>query len=261
MSRRYQQGNVVKYGNWWIVRFRVDVPNQPARSLTYERICPVNGPGSMAVGERRRKAAQILKDKGVNSHEVFAQANNGTTFSAQAKWFMDNAATRKRNPIKAATASGWQNILDKWLDPNLGEMPLASINNGTLKALVSKMSEAGLSAKTIISYAQLVKLVVASAVDDKTGEPLFPVKWNHDFIDMPVVGKQHQPTFTADEMTKIAKSGNVLFTLLAATGLRAGEALGLEIKNISDDFTTLSIEQSAWEGDIQSPRPTTQSAL
>jgi hypothetical protein len=45
MSRRYQQGNVVKYGNWRIVRFRIDVPNQDRRALTYERICPVNGPG------------------------------------------------------------------------------------------------------------------------------------------------------------------------------------------------------------------------
>jgi hypothetical protein len=73
-------------------------------------------------------------------------------------------------------------------------LPLASITNGTLKDLVTNMSAAGLSAKTIINYSQLVKLVVASAVDEKTGEPLFPRKWNHDFVDMPVLGKQHQPT-------------------------------------------------------------------
>jgi len=62
MSRRYQAGNVVKYGNWWIVRFRIDVPNQDQRILTYERICPIKGPGHLSVHDRRDRAASILKE-------------------------------------------------------------------------------------------------------------------------------------------------------------------------------------------------------
>jgi integrase len=62
------------------------------------------------------------------------------------------------------------------------------------------------------------------------------------------------PIFTEDEMTEIAESGNMLFILLAATGLRAGEVLGLEIKHVQDDCSTLSIEQSAWKSDVQSPK-------
>lgn len=46
----------------------------------------------------------------------------------------------------------------------------------------------------------------------------------------------------------------MLYILLAATGLRVGEALGLEIKHLCDDCTTISIEQSLWEGDIQAPK-------
>jgi integrase len=59
-------------------------------------------------------------------------------------------------------------------------------------------------------------------------------------------------------MTKIvaAASGReqILYVLLAATGLRIGEALGLEVKHLSDDCTTLSVEQSLFAGKIQSPK-------
>ncbi len=257
MSRRYQTGHVVKYGNWWIVRFRTDVPNQTRRSLTYERICPIEGPGRLPVGEIRRRAASILEKKGVNNPEQFAQMNNGTTFKQQADWFMTWVITRKRKPVKTATADSWQNCLDKWLISILGDLPLAAINNSTLKDLVTKLSEAKLSPKTIINYSQVFKLVVASAVDKKTGDQLFPIKWNHDFVDMPAVGKQHQPSFTEAEMATIVGKPDqwqMLYVLLAATGLRVGEGLGLEIKHLSDDCTTLSVEQSLWEGKIQAPK-------
>ena len=69
--------------------------------------------------------------------------------------------------------------------------------------------------------------MVASAIGDD-GEELFPRKWNHDFLDMPLVEKQHQPTFTAETMSAIVEKADgqeqVLYALLAGTGLRIGEA-------------------------------------
>jgi integrase len=46
----------------------------------------------------------------------------------------------------------------------------------------------------------------------------------------------------------------VLYALLAGSGLRVGEALGLEIKHLSSDCRTITVEQSCWEGDIQTPK-------
>ena len=51
---------------------------------------------------------------------------------------------------------------------------LQDVNNGTLKALVTKMVNAGLSAKSVNSYAGLTKLVVASAMD-QNGEQLYRI--------------------------------------------------------------------------------------
>jgi hypothetical protein len=49
------------------------------------------------------------------------------------------------------------------------------------------------------TYSQVVKSVVASAVNEE-GEQLFPRKWNHEFVDMPVVdkSKQNTPHFTSE---------------------------------------------------------------
>jgi site-specific recombinase XerD len=119
------------------------------------------------------------------------------------------------------------------------------------------MSQAKLSAKTIVSYSDLFKHVVASAVDNKTDNQLFPITWNHEFVDMPIIGEQRQPSLAENEMTQaVVASGSMqmLFVLLAATGLRVGEALGLEIKHLTDHCTTISVEQFVWEGDIQTPK-------
>jgi hypothetical protein len=86
---------------------------------------------------------------------------------------------------------------------------------------------------------------VASAVNEE-GEQVFPRKWNHEFIDMPIVqkSKQNTPHFTGEVVTGIIKSSKgykqMFLALLTGTGLRAGEAMGIEIdKHISVDFKTL----------------------
>lgn len=57
-------------------------------------------------------------------------------------------------------------------------------------------------------------------------------------------------------MTAIAAGSKgreqMLYVLLGASGLRFGEALGLEIdKHVSDDCSTLLIRQKVWNGRVQ----------
>jgi integrase len=258
MARRGQVGKIEVSGKWYVVRFWKYPPGQD-RVHASEKICPTDWriPGYLAKGARRRRANEIVEANGVNDNQQFVEANVGVTFREQAEWFLNHSMKRKRNPVKPATIPTWQNCVDKWLNPNLGDIPLAGVNNATVKGLVVKMDEAGLSPKTISNYVGLAKLIVASSIDEN-GEQLFPRKWNHDFIDMPIVQKQHQPTFAAETMSSIVRKAEgqeqVLYSLLAGTGLRVGEALGLEIRHLSADCRTITVEQSCWEGDIQTPK-------
>ena len=144
--------------------------------------------------------------------------------------------------------------MENWLNPNIGDMPLDNIKNLALKNLGVTMVKGGLGASAIRAYIQVVKMVVASAVNAE-GEALYPRKWNHDFIDLPVVKDQKQPIFAGDAVTGIVAAPaknyhRVLYTLCAASGLRFGEALGIDIKNVSPDGGTIKICQKAWRGQL-----------
>ena len=78
----------------------------------------------------------------------------------------------------------------------------------------------------------------------------------YEFIDMPVIDKKKQktPCFTDEVVTGIVRIATglhrMLFILCAAAGLRIGKALGIDIKNISPDCSTIVIKQKAWRGEI-----------
>jgi integrase len=215
--------------------------------------------------ERKRRAREIVAESGADKPELLNRVqavNLGVTFQQQADLWLRSMQKRKRKPIKLATMKGWENQLKKWLNPNLGAMPVADINNRTLKELVLKMTDAGLSPQTLHTYIKTVKMVVASAVNEE-GEELYPRKWNSAFIDLPEVIDQRTPTFTCEDLTHIVAASKgqsrLLFALLGGSGLRAGEALGLEIQDISPDASTIVVKQSVWNGQKQTPK--THSAL
>ncbi len=209
----------------------------------------------------RQRLREFLEREGINSKEAFHQNTApALTFRQQADWWLAALPKRKRRPVKPATVSGWRDALNAWLLPNLGEKLLADVSNKAARELIEKMSAAGLSAKTIVNYVQVVKLVVASAVNDE-GEQVYPRTWNSDFIQLPVVrkDKQHRPTVTDADLKEILSNTKkrkyvMLFSLLAATGLRVGEALALRSTDFGPDCRVLYVRRSVWRGTEQEPK-------
>ena len=258
MRSRFQEGCLQKSGDWVVVRFRVDTP--AGRELKSEKVCPSSGLDLLTKAEQRRRAAEIIQAAGVNQTEQIRQVTQSVTFAQQAERFLEQARKRRRKPISPATYDGWRNCLDKWLIPNIGQTMLQDVNNGTVKALVTKMVNAGLSAKTVNTYAGLVKLVVASAIDEN-GEQLYPRKWNHDFIEMPLITNQHRPTFTSEQVMSILDKtkgqAQMLILLAAATALRLGELLGLSVEDVSDKGLTITVRKQAYRGRVAERLKTT----
>jgi integrase len=185
---------------------------------------------------------------------------HGVTFRQQAEIWLDEVKKRKSKPVAPSTLSTWECALENWLYPNIGDTPLDGVNNREVKNLVTKMHESGkLGPSAIRAYVLVVKMVVASAVDEE-GLELHPRKWNHKFIDFPKLKKKKQPAFTGETVTGIlataVKSARkqkqrdypMLYVLCAAGGLRFGEALGIDIKHISPDCSTIKIDQRVWRG-------------
>jgi integrase len=192
-----------------------------------------------------------------------------TTFRQQAEWWLGEiragrvVSRKRRTQIKPATIAGYESAV-KWLNSFVGDTHLSEIKNDVAKQLMLQM-RASLSDKTTVNYFQVVRSVVASAVSNE-GEQLFPRNWNFQFIGLPIVDerKQTRPTLSVNEVEHIIQRGKnryrILFALLAGTGLRIGEALGLRIgEHISDDCSTIKVRQSVWGSSVQSPK--TQNAV
>jgi integrase len=226
------------YGQVW-----VDVPGKERQRKFYQLgVCRTRS-------EAKRRLKEMIERDGINSTVEIAQSIDSVTFDQQAEWWIKAIEDgrvlhrRKRTRIKPATIDGYKCAIS-WLSPHIGKTPLANIKNAAAKELVANMKQAGLSDKTIVSYFQVLQSVIASVVNDE-GEQVHPRTWDSHFIGLPVVNpkKQNRPTRTAKEIEKIiAASRNryrVLYSLLAGTGLRIGEALALKIgQHISDNCST-----------------------
>jgi integrase len=266
MSQRSGQvGTVVKVGGWYRVRFRIDIPGQFERKQMSIRICPTSGPALLSKTERERRKIEIVTEHGANSVEHFEQVaaiDNGTTFRAQAKKWLHHSINRKRNPIAEPTVAGYESYLKNHLNPLIGDLPLADVNNGTLKTLVTKLTDAGLGPKTIHNIVQAMEGVVASALNEN-GEELYPRKWNFDFADMPVIVNQHTPSLTGEEISALvaAMQGQerMLGILIATSGLRIGELSALQVNHLIEN--ALCVEQTVWHGRVRKRKGKSQNFL
>jgi hypothetical protein len=177
--RTGQLGTVVQHSKTWnptapcYGKFWVDVQGSPTRKRQTVAlgICKTKS-------SARQRLREYLDREGVNSKESFHQNTApAITFRQQADSWIASLPSRRRRPVKPATISGWRDALNAWLLPHLGEKLLAEVSNKAVRELVEKMSAVNLSAKPIVNYIQVVKLVIASAVDDE-GQEIYPRKWN-----------------------------------------------------------------------------------
>jgi hypothetical protein len=156
--------------------------------------------------ERKRRCREIVASSGADTVEHFnkvvkQQPTAVLAFREQAKLWLERLRTRKRKPVAEGTIEDWERTLNNWINPYIGDCQVSEVNNGMLKQLVAVMSKAGLSAKSIENYIQVPKMVVASVLDED-GNQVYARKWNHDFIDMPVVeeSEQNRPSFSSETL-------------------------------------------------------------
>ena len=195
--RTYQAGSVFQKGRnrteEWLPdapaygRFWKDVPDEPPQRI----IVPLGFCRTRTIAER--KCWEHIVKLGINSTRRFVESTCNVTFKQQAEVWLRSLANRKRNPLEQTTIDTRRYALDKWIYPQLGNLYLPDVNNHALKELVERMAAALLSPATIRDYSNIVKSVVASALDEN-GEEKFPRKWNPEYIDAPLVKDQRQPT-------------------------------------------------------------------
>jgi len=256
MSRRSgQNGTVVIQSGWYRVRWRMDVVGQEERVNMSERIAPVvfdkEGRPKPPSQEIRRLAREIVERSGANSKEHFERVVLGVeTFKERAEAWLREVRTRRFGKYKTSTLPTIEGALRKHVYPVIGDLPLAQVNNKSCKPLVEAMFNSGLSVCSVNNYMRLVLQLVRSLKDPETGEPIHRLKWNREYLGLPKIVKdeQHVPSMMAGQVEKLVSESNddeqALYVIGAATGMRIGEILGLEVRHIVNNGRTLVVEQS-----------------
>ena len=261
----YQEGR--KQTDEWLpnkpayLRIYLDIPGQ------YERVKHNEPLGKSATREEaRRKADRWIMRNGINDREKleFALQPSEITFRSQAAWWLSEIASgrlksRQRNKrgqkIRVSTLDAYTTAV-AYLNDKIGDRTLATFDNGEMKELISTMEaetkengEPRFAPKTIVNYYLIAAAVFATAKDRK-GKQLFPRQWDLNYIGLPAVDKKTQktPTLEATEIETILAAAKklyrVLYCLLAGSGLRISEALGLEIgKHFSADCSIVYVRQ------------------
>lgn len=195
---------------------------------------------------------------------------NDQTFSNQSAAWLKDLAQRKRNPLAPASLRAFGVYVRK-LTPMIGDTPLADINNGVAKQIVTTLCDQGLSPKTVNEILATFKAVVASAVDPATGRSIFPVEWNSKFIDAPQIKDQDQPCATKKDVERCIKDAassqeRLFYALLAGTGLRVAEALSLRVQgnqqqtSWNESAASIDVRSSIHRGKEQ-PRVKTRASI
>jgi integrase len=143
----------------------------------------------------------------------------------------------------------------------VAELVLADFNNGEAKKLIARIKAMipKFSNKTIVTYFQTVQNVIAS-VEKDNGDKMYPRDWNLVFIGLPKIDirKQNKPAVDGPEIETILSKAKApyptLYALLAGSGLRPGEAVGLRVEHVLDNGSRLVITQSVWGGKEQAPK-------
>lgn len=141
------------------------------------------------------------------------------------------------NPARPKTLAAYRSTIRVHLLPRLGQMDLSEIaqqNNRLLRDMVRDL-RIEYKPASIRFVVTLAKQVLESA-KDANGLPAYPMRWASDYIDLPEIRDQKQPTITSEELRAVVQDGpdRVLYAFLAASGLRISEALGLVREDVQD---------------------------
>ncbi len=240
---RYQEGAWQNKSGSWYFSYR-----DRNGKLKQRRVGPSKGRDKLRLQERYDRKQALLDEEFPTVAEI-AETQHAVTESllnvkmAGDSWLHDSQ-TRSRGPISANTARIYGHYLTHWICPVVGALLLSDLKSKNAKPIFDAMKAAGASSSVMNDVATILQQILWSVVDEETDRPLYDWKLSLDRMDVPEVEEKEGRAFVAEQIYAIRQRASgqyrVLIGLLAATGIRIGEAFAIEIGGDPEKVTTLS---------------------
>jgi integrase len=249
--KRYQQGSVYLVGkskDKWVGRYREDVIGIDGNARRVRR--------EVILGSKRDLPTKRLAQRRMDS--VLSRINGldyrpgrvATFEEFVERWKVEVLITQQPSSIRAVKSH-----LKCHIVPQLAKLRLEQFNVENQQTFITRMFERGVSRKSVLNVLGTLSSILTTARD---------WGYNCEHIDvrklrLPPRGERYEaPHFTINQLQHILaiaeEPWHTLFCILTMDGLRAGEVLGLQWKDIDLDRRLLHVRRSAWYGHVQTAK-------
>ena len=248
--KRYQKGRAILRGKAnpaWVGRWREDVIGADGLVHRIERSEILGSKSEIPTKRLALRRLELFLCK-VNSPDY--RPGRIATIAEFAAWWTETVLTQhKPSSQKAAQSHLRCHIL-----PQLGTQRLDALGKEAQQVFVTRLSRT-VSRKTVLNVVGTLSAMLRKAKE-----------WRYlcecvDFsvLDFPEDSVKPAPRFfTADQVRQIIEMAEepfrTMFAVLAMTGIRTGELLGLQVDDLDFERKLIFIRRSAWYGRIQTTK-------
>ncbi len=180
------------------------------------------------------------------------------TFGTYAALWMESYV----NPVLAkSTARGYASILEKHLLPKFGRRPLKSIDRMEVKGFLAGRRETGLSLERVKRINAVLMGIFTHAMDDELVDRNPAERMARHLKEKGEGPKKEVEPYTAEELATYLETAREIepryfpfFLTLARTGLRLGEALGLEWGDVDFAGRFIHVRNNLVDGHQTTPK-------
>ena len=168
--------------------------------------------------------------------------------------YMDRWLESIRGNVRPGTYKPYEAIVRLHIKPTLGSVKLDKLNAMQLEKLYRQKLDSGLSARRV----RYIHVTIRKALKDAVRLQLLS-RNVADAAIPPRQSKSEIEPLTQDQMRSLLEASredrlHALYVLAITTGMRRGELLGLQWKDVDLDSSTLRVNRSVYEGVVSPPK-------
>ena len=178
-------------------------------------------------------------------------------FDEYARQWVKTCQGRTVRGFDEDTRASYTAILEAHAIPHFDSTPLRDITRKDVRALVTKLQRQGLAAATIARYLAPVRALFSDAIEDGdvAANPALKLTINakagRTSNDEPAREKALTRRELSTVLAAIPERHRLIFEVMAGTGCRVSEALGLEWRDLDENGSTLRIERQWYRGTLK----------
>ena len=245
--RRYQTGWVFLRGTnppKWIGRYREDRVGQDGTVRRIKNSVVLGTKAELPTKRLAQRRLELILAR-INAPE-YRPGRVATVAEFAERWKVEVLVQRKPSTVRAATAHLRCHIL-----PQLGRLKLNEVSRERQQMLVTLLSQKA-SRKMVINVMGTLSSMITTA--RKWGYVAEPIKLGELALPAECV-KTEARFFTPDQVRQIIHRAQqpfrTMFNILAMTGIRAGELLGLKVDDVDFERRLIFIRRSVNRGHVQ----------